>query len=185
MLKICLTLVCTLYGLSALGQEHAAYTTQNGTVHFSSVAPLEVIEAKSDHLQGVFDPAQNTFAFRLENRSFTGFNSALQKEHFNENYMESSRYRFTTFKGRIIESIDVSMDGTYSVRAKGVLSLHGIQQERIIKCDLKVVGDKILVKARFTILLEEYDIVVPRIVQQKIAPEILVNVEATLLKDEP
>ena len=51
-------------------------------------------------------------------RSFQGFNSPLQKEHFNENYVESDKFPDASFKGKVIEDVDLSKDGTYEVRAK-------------------------------------------------------------------
>jgi len=60
----------------------------------------------------------------------------LQKEHFNENYLESDKYPEASFKGKIIEDIDLDKDGEYEVRAKGELTIHGIMQERIIKANI-------------------------------------------------
>ncbi len=51
--------------------------------------------------------------------SFQGFNSTLQREHFNENYIESDKYPEARFSGKVIEDIDFSKDGTYIIRAKG------------------------------------------------------------------
>jgi hypothetical protein len=53
-------------------------------------------------------------------RSFQGFNSPLQKEHFNENYVESDKFPEASFKGKIIEDQDLTVDGTYELRAKGI-----------------------------------------------------------------
>ncbi len=182
MIKICLSLLGVLFGWVAIGQAQNSYSTQNGAVSFRSEAPLELIKASSKKLQGILDISQNTFAFRLEPASFEGFNGALQKEHFNENFLETSRYRFASFSGKIIENIDWKQPGTQVVRAKGKLSLHGVEQERIIKCIVEIADGKIKVGSNFTILLEEHAILVPRVVRQKIASEINVEIEAILQK---
>jgi hypothetical protein len=44
-------------------------------------------------------------------QTFEGFNSALQREHFNENYIESNRFPDASFNGKIIEDIDFAKDG--------------------------------------------------------------------------
>ncbi|HMQ63788.1 MAG TPA: hypothetical protein PKE06_24100, partial [Flavilitoribacter sp.] len=60
--------------------------TETGKISFKSDAPLELIEAASNELKGVIDPGRNGFAFSVNIQSFQGFNSPLQREHFNENY---------------------------------------------------------------------------------------------------
>lgn len=159
------------------------FKAKDGRIHFSSDAPLELIEATSNQLSGVLDPAKGAFAFAVEIRSFRGFNSPLQREHFNENYLESRRFPRATFTGRIIEAIDFSIPGTYAVRAKGQLEVHGIRQERIIKGEMEIAEDRIRIKAGFTILLEDHQITIPQIVHQKIAEEIRVEMEINLLAD--
>jgi polyisoprenoid-binding protein YceI len=152
-------------------------------VEFRSDAPLEIIEAKSKSLKGVIDIDKRTFAFSIPIRSFEGFNNPLQKEHFNENYLESSTYPNATFTGKIIETIDFSKEGTYSVRAKGKFTIHGVAQERILKSRVIVKGDSFTLQSYFTVILEEHDISVPKIVYQKIAEEIQVQVKAIFEKD--
>ena len=160
--------------------QEGIYKITEGKVYFQSFAPLEIIEARSDKLQGVLDIEKRLFAFSLPIRSFEGFNSPLQREHFNENYMESSLYPNATFNGKIIEKINLAIDGTYTVRAKGKLNVHGISQERIIRSKVEVKDGKIRIHSNFTILLKEHEINIPRIVHQKIAEEIKVNIDSQL-----
>ncbi|MEZ4931293.1 MAG: YceI family protein [Saprospiraceae bacterium] len=182
MFKIYLILSSFLGAWCISAQEINPYITQNGAVNFVSNAPLEIIKASSDKLQGVIDPGNNTFAFRMEIRSFNGFNSSMQQDHFIENYMEGERFPTASFIGKIIEDVDLNVDGEYSIRAKGRLDLHGVTRERIIKSTVKVANGKIQVSSKFSVLLEEHDISVPKIVYQKIAEEIVVSIEAELTK---
>jgi polyisoprenoid-binding protein YceI len=85
-----------------------------------------------------------------------------------------------TFEGKFIEDIDFSKDGTYEVRAKGILDLHGIKQERIVKGTIKVNGSEITLNSQFIILLEDHNIKIPRVVYQKISPDIDVTITATM-----
>lgn len=158
------------------------YRCENGKISFRSEATLEVVQARSNKLRGAIDPLGNTFAWSVETRSFEGFNSPLQREHFNENYMESGKYPRVSFAGKIIEKIDFRQDGVYTVRAKGKLTAHGIEQERIIRSELEISGGKLRVLARFTVPLADHNISIPQIVHQKIAEEISVTVDATLSK---
>lgn len=156
------------------------YATNTGEVRFRSEAPMELIDVNSKELKGAIDATRKTFAFRIRIKSFNGFNSPLQREHFNENYMESEKHPEASFTGKIIEDLDFSKPGTYEIRAKGILSIHGIEQERIIKSNLEIRGNGIQVRSMFSILLSDYNIPIPRVVKEKLANEIKVEVMAML-----
>ncbi|HMW26439.1 MAG TPA: YceI family protein [Ferruginibacter sp.] len=156
------------------------YGTNNGSISFSSDAPLELIRASSNEMKGRVDMSKKIFAFSIRISSFNGFNSPLQKEHFNENYMESVQFPNASFSGRIIEDIDLTKDGSYTVRAKGNLTIHGVTQERIIKSDLVVKDGKVSLHSNFTVLLSEHNILIPKVVHEKLASEIKVEVKAEL-----
>jgi len=156
------------------------YSCNNGEVSFVSDAPLEVIKASSKEMKGAIDATNRTFIFTVDANSFHGFNSGLQREHFNENYLETTRYPKATFQGKFIEDIDFNANGTYEIRAKGTLDLHGIKQERILKGAITIRGDEVSIHSQFTVLLEDHDIKIPRVVYQKISPEIAVTIHADL-----
>lgn len=160
--------------------EPPVFRCETGKIAFKSDAPLEVIQAKSNKLRGILDPERNTFAWTVEIASFEGFNSPLQREHFNENYLETALYPKATFSGKIIETVNFSQNGSYAVRAKGKLNIHGVEQERIVKGQLDVNGSTVRLTAEFTVPLADHDIAIPKVVYQKIAEEIVVTVEAVL-----
>lgn len=165
----------------ALAQD-VLFRSDQGKVHFTSDAPLELIKASSEALRGVIDPLQNTFAFTIETRTFEGFNSDLQKIHFNENYLESSKFPKATFAGKIIENIDWQSEGPYEIRAKGFLNIHGVKRERIILSEIEIFSDQVIIRSEFTVPLQEHEIDIPKIVAQKISEEIKVEIEITLVR---
>lgn len=180
-MKIHLIILCFLgFIFCAFNGSREVYLTQNGQIYFKSDAPLEVIEANSNELKGAIDISQRTFAFTVNVETFEGFNSPLQKEHFNENYLESDDFKTASFLGKIIEKTDLTKTGDYILRAKGKLKIHGVEQERIIKSKVTVKDGKLMIESNFTILLKEHDIAIPKIVYQKIAEEIQVTVKAEL-----
>lgn len=160
----------------------ADYKVSAGTIAFKSDASLELIKAQSNELKGIFIAEKKQFAFIVIIKSFRGFNSPLQQEHFNENYLESNKYPSASFEGKIIEDIDLSADGTYAIRAKGNLSIHGVVQERIIKADITVKNGNISIKSNFTVLLADHNIPIPKVVHEKLASEIKVEIKADLVK---
>ena len=72
--------------------QNILYVTNNGSVNFTSNAPLEMIKASSSSMVGAVKSADKSFAFSIQVKSFEGFNSTLQRTHFNENYLESDKY---------------------------------------------------------------------------------------------
>ncbi|HMG14859.1 MAG TPA: YceI family protein [Saprospiraceae bacterium] len=150
--------------------------SSNGRVEFISDAPLEKIKAVTNSLRGVIDINKQEFAFTVDIKTFKGFNSPLQKDHFNENYMESSIYPKATYTGKLIDKVDLSKDGRFTARSKGWLNIHGVAQERIIKSVFEIKDKKLTMTSNFNILLQEYNINIPIIVHQKIAEEIDINV---------
>ena len=123
---------------------------------------------------------KKNFSFKIDMHSFQGFNSPLQREHFNENYMESDKYPDASFKGKIIEDVDLTADGSYELRAKGTLTIHNVPQERIIKSNVTVKKNIITVNSNFTVLLSAHNIPIPKVVNQKLANEIMVEVNTVL-----
>lgn len=174
-LILSLTLIPTVHS-------QQVYITHNGVASFVSNASLEVIKAESKEVEGAIDLSNRNFVFTIDNKSFKGFNSPLQQEHFYENYMETHLYPVSTFNGKIIEEIDLKSSQEQMVRAKGILDIHGVSQERIIKGTVKVINDKIQVKAEFSVLLEDHQIKIPKVVNQKIAESITVSVSTELTK---
>lgn len=176
----CRLILVGLLTLSSIAYSQV-YEISSGTIRFHSDAPQELIRASSSQLRGIIDLNKKTFLFKIGIGSFMGFNSPLQEEHFNENYMETSLFPEAAYFGKIIEDVDLTKDGTYTIRAKGKLRIHGVEQERIIRSVLVIKSQKITVQSDFVVLLADHNIKIPRIVNDKLAPEIKVSVNASLL----
>jgi len=162
---------------TSVSSQKLFWLSDHGYVSFDSEAPLEVIQAKSKDVRGIISPASKSFAFSLELNSFEGFNSDIQKVHFLENYMEWKKYPQATFEGKFIEDIPFDTPGTYSVRAKGNLIIHGITKERIIRGTITVKKDGGHIETEFSIPVSDHGILIPKIVQQKISDNIHVKME--------
>lgn len=156
------------------------YRITKGAIIFRSDAPLELIKASSNELEGIFIPAKKAFAFRVKVQSFKGFNGPLQKEHFNENYMESVIYPYAMFEGKVIEDISLANNTVATIRAKGNLTVHGVSQERIIKCDINIKNNTIFVRSNFSVMLADHNITIPKVVHEKLASEIKIDIMAEM-----
>jgi polyisoprenoid-binding protein YceI len=153
---------------------------EHGTISFISEAPLETIEATSNNLKGVLDAQANRFAFSVDLNSFEGFNNALQKEHFNENYLETPRFPKATFSGKLIDKVEPDAV-KQTIRAKGTLEIHGVEIERIIEVTIYKNGTHYSFSSEFSVPLTDHGITVPKLVHQKIAETVVVHVNGAFL----
>lgn len=157
------------------------YEVDGGQVRFFSDASQELIRASCDQLDGLLDLEKRLFYFQVDINQFMGFNSALQKEHFHENYMETSLFPKASFKGKIIEDVDLLQPGQHKVRAKGALTIHGVAQERIIYSSIRSESGILYIEAAFLVPLADHGIKIPRVVHDKLASDIQVSVEAIMV----
>lgn len=163
--------------VTVVGQESSLYLG-SGNVSFVSNAPLETITAKSSELKGVLDLSNSTFAFSFQVSTFEGFNSPLQQEHFNEHYLETSRFPKAAFTGNMIGRRPCNEACDQEITARGKMTIHGITKVISIPVRLKVdpQTSELHAEATFEALLEDYGIDIPLILAAKISPEILVSV---------
>jgi hypothetical protein len=166
-----------LFIISIQLQAQARFEVTDGNIDFTSDAPLELIEANSDKAQGIIDPKSMQFAFIVSTSSFKGFNSELQRQHFNEKYLESDKYYQSSFSGTLEGAIDFKKDGVYNVKANGNLLIHGKKQPRTIPGKITIKDGKMEVNSEFKVLLVDHNIDIPKVVNQKVATEIYVKLK--------
>jgi hypothetical protein len=154
--------------------------TSRAEVHFVSDASLERIEASCTEGMGIISFTTGEFVFRIPIRSFKGFNSPLQQEHFYENYLETESYPYATFSGRVLDEVDWSVDQSLTIKVKGTLDIHGVADERILEVDVKIEKGKISFSASFDVELVAHDIRIPKVVHYKIAEIIHVDINGIL-----
>ena len=157
------------------------YEMTKGKINFTSEAPLENIKAESTKLKGILNLTDNSFAFSVEIKTFEGFNSDLQREHFHENYLESEKFPKARFTGKLIDKFNPDL-ATQKIRAKGQLEIHGISKERIIEVTITKTENTYHFTTKFYVALADHGITIPRIVYQKISENISIAVDGDLAK---
>jgi polyisoprenoid-binding protein YceI len=178
-MKKCLfTLGMFLFAYNTLTAQ--TISTQTGKINFFSKTPVENIDAVSNRVLAVLNTEKSTLAFKIANTSFE-FENKLRQEHFNEKYMESEQFPYSTFSGKINETVDFTKDGEYPVTVKGKLNIHGVEIERTIPGNIKIQNGEITMQSEFKVLVKDHKIKIPKLVVANIAEEITVNV-TTMLK---
>ena len=166
-----LLIISLLLSSKSFGQ---LYATQSGETNFFSETPVENIVAVNKTTGAIINTATNEVAVSMKMSAFE-FPNKLMQEHFNENYMESEKYPTGTFKGKIVEVIDYTKNGTYDVTAKGQLTIHGVTLPRDLKGKLTIENQKISLISNFDVKLADHKIDIPKIVFAKIAEVISVK----------
>ena len=110
------------------------------------------------------------------------FEKALMQEHFNENYVESSKYPKATFKGKLENpgAVDFTKDGNYTATLNGTMSLHGVNKEMKAPVSFTVKSGKITAKANFTLVLADFKVEIPSLVADKVAKQASIEVNTSL-----
>lgn len=161
-------------------QAQDVYLSSTGTVSFFSETPVENIDATSNQVVGAVNVKTKSIFFKAKITTFA-FKKALMQEHFNENYLESDKFPYSTFNGVINEPVDFTKDGDYEVTVTGTLNLHGVDQKRSIPGSISVKDGSLILKSEFMVKLADHDITIPTVVTQNIAETVKVTVKATLL----
>ncbi len=144
-------------------------------IKFYSEAPMENIEAFNKDGKSVISGATREIAFAVSIRGFH-FKKPLMEEHFNENYMESEKFKTATFKGKINEETDFKKEGVYDVTASGKMNIHGVEKDYAIPGKLTIKGDKISLDSKFKVKVADHKIEIPQLVVKNIAEVVEVTV---------
>lgn len=169
--------ICCQQGVNA-----QKYFTKEGNVSFFSEAPMENIEAHNSKATAVLDMETGRVEWAILIKAFN-FKKALMQEHFNENYMESSKFPKAVFKGAIKnwQKLDLNNNQTVELDLEGSMTIHGVTREITTPASFIVLDGQLSGKSKFTVLVQDYDIEIPSVVRDKIAKEILVTVDASFI----
>ena len=164
-----------------LGRAKAqVYKTNNGEISFVSKTDFKEFKAVNNNVSAAasfFGKVQ----FRVPINSFI-FKSALMQEHFQENYMESSTYPNASFKGSIIEPEKFKLTSqNQEVKVKGVLNIHGVDHEEMVDGTIQETKDGVVLKANFSIQLDDYNIKIPKNNINDISETINIKIDCLLL----
>lgn len=152
--------------------------TRNGTISFYSHTAVEDINAKNNQVFSSINTQTGVLQFLVLIKSFQ-FKNASMQQHFNDvEYMNSSVYPKSEFKGTIKElsKVNFSKDGVYPVVVEGNLTLHGVTNSVVTQGTIVVKNGNIQTESKFKINLADYKIKVPSIVTAKIAESVDVTI---------
>ena len=174
MKKIAILVLVVLCSFTPIQEEKKI--TKTGTITFeASVPSFEEVKGKNTAVTCILNTSNGEIAALVLMKGFR-FKIALMEEHFNENYMESSKFPKATFKGKI-ENFDISKINTTSndYTIKGKLELHGKSKDIVTIAKIKKTGTDIEVKTTFTVNVSDFEIEIPSVVSKKVAKKVSID----------
>jgi polyisoprenoid-binding protein YceI len=155
------------------------FISKNAYISFYSSTPLENILGESNEAVTILNAETGEIGFQALMTTFK-FKRALMQEHFNENYMESAKFPKAKFSGKI-EGFNKTMltAPATEVKVSGVLSVHGVDKNITVPAKLGIENGKLIGTCKFKVTPEDYGIVIPSLVRDKIGKEFEITVNAT------
>jgi YceI-like domain len=172
-------LCIVLFSLFNIHQsEQDLFTCKNARITLFSDALIENISAVASEGVSVYNATTGELDFSVAISTFQ-FDKAFMQQHFNSDYMESDKYRRAIFKGKILEHVDITKEGSLTINVAGELTVHGITQKRTIPGNLTVKNGIISMASEFIVKCADHHIDIPQILFYHIAESIKINVSAT------
>ncbi|MGW8266621.1 MAG: YceI family protein [Longimicrobiales bacterium] len=159
------------------GQEFHVALERENQVRFTSEAPLEDFEGVTSRIDGFLflsgggldgptDLTTSEFYFEVDLGSLdTGI--GLRNRHMRDNYLETNRFPFASFEGRVT-ALEKEGPGGYRATTSGTLAIHGVERNRQIECSASPAGEALRVRCGFTVALSDHDIPIPKLMFMKI-----------------
>ncbi len=170
MKKIALIVLLFTTGNSIFAQQ---LKTRTGIISFEATMPaIEEIAGKNSTASCILDKSNGNFATQCLVKAFK-FKIPLMEEHFNENYMESTKFPKSTFSGKIL-NFDASKLSTTKTPydLEGDLTIHGVTKKIKTKIMIALSGTKIVATSNFSVKPQDYKIEIPNLVKDKIAKDV-------------
>jgi polyisoprenoid-binding protein YceI len=107
----------------------------------------------------------------------------LRNRHMRENYLETDKYPFAHFKGKLVKAEKTS-EGPVDVTADGTMFIHGVEKQISINGKMISDGNDFRLQADFITPLTDYNIEIPKLMFFKIDENMKLKVDFYIKKFE-
>jgi len=179
MLKKIFVLGLLISSVSAFGQ--GKFIAKNAYISFYSSTPMEDILGETNEAVTILNSDNGEIVFQSIMTTFH-FKRALMEEHFNENYMESTKFPKAKFSGKIEGfNKDMLKAPVANIKITGQFNVHGVEKKITVTGTLGMENGKLVGSSKFKVVPEDYGIAIPSLVRDKIGKEMEVTVKAEYL----
>jgi polyisoprenoid-binding protein YceI len=184
MKKLIFSLCIAVLAIGAVSAQGKLFT-RDAKVYFNATAENspETIEAAHTGGTFVFDKSNGRLEMAVLIKGFY-FERALMQEHFNENYMESSKFPKANFKGALtdLSAVNFAADGTYNANVSGQLTIHGVTQTVSTPVQFIIAGGAVSATCNFSVTLKDYGIEIPSLVSDKVGKVARISIKVENLQ---
>jgi len=171
-----------LWGLPVLANAQV-YKTEHGKAQVFSKATLENFTGESDYLVGQVNLADSTVDFYLD-LSTLSTGVELRDEHMQEEFLETHKYPFAQFSGKLISSFDPTAADTQQVKVKGQFKIHGVTKNIEVNGEMVQQNNQLYVHADWKLQLPDYNIKIPQVLFMKVSKTQKLSITATMDEKE-
>jgi hypothetical protein len=176
---IAVSILFSVFSSIAIGQ--GKFYTKSGKISIFSATSVENISAVNKTVVCLLDSKTGDLQFAALMKGFE-FRKAKMQEDFNSDYVESSKFPKSEFKGQITNNsiVNYGTNGTYNVNVKGKLTIHGVTKDVETNGTIIVKDGKLQANSVFNILIADYNITVPKMYMDNISKSIKITVDCRL-----
>ena len=188
---ISLTLVGIFFGTTVLSGQQAYQVAleSDRLVRFTSSTAIDEFEGTTERVDGLVllnteeltdrtGGVESEIYFEVDLASLdTGI--GMRDRQMRDSYLEVDRYPYAAFGGTIEQVVSLP-GGMFQVTTQGILGIHGVEQERVLTCNLATVNEGYRVNCAFSVFLSDHDIEIPKLMFLKLNNEIRMELNFTL-----
>lgn len=172
------SLLLLWFGIFACSITAQKYFSKNAVIRFNSPSKMEKIEAVNSTATTVLDLSSGRIEFAALVNAFV-FEKALMQEHFNENYLESTKFPKATFKGNLTEhqNLQLSKPGVYKTQVHGDLTMHGVTKSIAAPVEFLVDDKGVHALCNFTVKCSDFKIEIPTVVKNTVSNNVDIKIK--------
>ena len=173
----------------AIGQEFHVDPNADNEVRFTSQAPIEEVVGVTDRIDGYVllngprleagSETEGTQLYLEVDLASLDTGLGLRNRHMRTNYLEVDEFPYA-FLEATIERIEAVAAGGFRVNAQGVMTIHGVERQMDIPCDVVERGEGYRIRCAFDLLLSDFGIKIPRLMFLKLANEVRLELDFTV-----
>ncbi|UCF65294.1 MAG: YceI family protein [bacterium] len=178
----------TVSSLILAGEYQVDQDRVENLVKFISDAPMEDFAGVTRKIDGYIfwegDDLLNKSEMYFEvdlNSLDTGI--GLRNRHMRENYLETDKYPFTHFTGKLVNA-EVAKEGEYKVTAEGTMFIHGVEKPLTVEGTLLSADSGFRIQTTFIAALSDYNIKIPQLMFFKIDENMTLELDFYVKKVE-
>lgn len=158
--------------------EAQTFYTETGSTKFTSSVPLHDFSGTSENLVGQINLEENTVDFYIDLETLDTGNAKRDKDMLLT--LDTKNHPFAEFFGKITSEFDLTSSSPQDVTVKGLFKIHGEEKDVEITGILAKTDLGLELNAAWTLLLEDFNIVPPKLLFIKVDQEQKIEINALL-----